>query len=104
MAQKVLIEVIDDIDGSKAAKSVSFSIDGKNFEIDLSDSNLQKFSEAMDPWISKARKTGGSKRPSNDGKEAKNIRKWAISNGYNLATRGRVPDNIREAYYNREIK
>jgi len=42
MAQKTLILLQDDLDGSEAAETVSFGLDGKSYEIDLSEKNAQK--------------------------------------------------------------
>ena len=36
MAKKTHIELVDDIDGSKADETIAFSIDGAHYEIDLS--------------------------------------------------------------------
>ncbi len=38
MARKVLVEMVDDIDGGVANQTVPFSLDGVSYEIDLSDS------------------------------------------------------------------
>ena len=35
MAQKVSIVLVDDIDGSEAEETVSFALDGRDYEIDL---------------------------------------------------------------------
>lgn len=37
MAQRMLVEMVDDIDGGEASQTVSFGLDGVSFEIDLSD-------------------------------------------------------------------
>ena len=36
------VSLIDDFDGTKASETVRFSLDGKNFEIDLSKSNANE--------------------------------------------------------------
>ena len=36
MARKVEVQLIDDSDGSKSEETVTFAIDGINYEIDLS--------------------------------------------------------------------
>ena len=42
MAQKVEVLLVDDIDGGEADETVSFSIDGTSYEIDLSKKNAAK--------------------------------------------------------------
>ena len=39
MEQKVTITLVDDLDGSEGAETVSFGLDGTNYEIDLSEKN-----------------------------------------------------------------
>ncbi|MET8431123.1 histone-like nucleoid-structuring protein Lsr2, partial [Nocardia sp. NPDC004860] len=47
MAKKVTVTLVDDYDGkSKADETVFFSIDGNDFEIDLSNKNAGKLREA----------------------------------------------------------
>ena len=36
VAQKVEVVLVDDLDGSEAAETVSFGVDGRHYEIDLS--------------------------------------------------------------------
>jgi hypothetical protein len=42
MAQQVNVKFVDDLDGTEAAGTVSFGLDGKIYEIDLSDDNAAK--------------------------------------------------------------
>ena len=37
MAQKVVVTLFDDIDGSEAAETIAFGLDGKSYEIDLNE-------------------------------------------------------------------
>lgn len=51
MATKVLTRLVDDTDGSDAAETVQFSLDGQTFEIDLSVDNAAKLRDALAPYI-----------------------------------------------------
>ena len=42
MSSKVLVVLEDDLDGSKASETVTFAIDGTQYEIDLNEQNAQK--------------------------------------------------------------
>ncbi|NED57217.1 Lsr2 family protein, partial [Micromonospora aurantiaca] len=42
MAQKVRIIKTDDLDGGEADETVSFAIDGRTYEIDLSEDNARR--------------------------------------------------------------
>ena len=50
---------VDDLDGSEAVGTVTFSLDNRAYEIDLSDENTDKLHEALAPFIEHARKAGG---------------------------------------------
>lgn len=104
MARKVQMILLDDIDGGEAKRTATFALDGKAYEIDLNEENLDKLSEAMAPFIAKARRssTGAGRRPasraSSTGGDASAVRTWAREHGYDVSDRGRVPKEIRDAY------
>jgi hypothetical protein len=49
---------VDDIDGSAAAHTVAFALDGLRYEIDLSDGNAAALREVFAPYIAAGRKAG----------------------------------------------
>ena len=55
MATKHVTHLIDDLDGSVledgAGKTVSFSVDGRAYEIDLSKDNASKLLDAFAPYV-----------------------------------------------------
>ena len=112
MAQRVQIILEDDYDGGSADETVSFALDGTEYEIDLSAQNAAGLREAISPWLGHARKTGGrrkrgatnagngggagAKAPSSS--NTSDIRAWALSQGHEVSSRGRVSAEVREAY------
>ena len=60
MAQQVNVKFVDDLDGSDAAGTVVFELDGRAYEIDLSDHNAARLRESLASFIAAARKSGGS--------------------------------------------
>lgn len=104
MAQKVHIILVDDLDGSEAHQTVSFGLDGANYEIDLTDDHAAALREALAPYLGHARKVGragGAKKSTAKaagGASAAEIRDWARSNGYDVPDRGRIPSEVREAF------
>jgi hypothetical protein len=98
----------DDIDGTDADETVTFALDGVNYEIDLSAANADKLREALSLYIGHGRKVsgrrrsaGGVRRPSGSGASgpsAAEIRAWARENGHDVPERGRVSAEVREAY------
>src|SRR5262245_14716421 len=108
MAQKVLIEMLDDIDGSVASQTVQFGLDGVAYEIDLSDGNAAARRDEPAGYIAAGRRVGGRKtrivaeRPAvvtaADRERSKAIRAWAAENGYAVSDRGRLASEIVAAY------
>ena len=101
MAQKISIQLIDDIDESEAAETVSFALDGASYVIDLSEKNAQALRDALALYIAHAQRDvrgRGSRRGSRNGSTASDIRAWARSAGYEVPDRGRVSAEIKAAY------
>lgn len=110
MAQVTKVQLVDDLDGSEAAESVSFALDGAQYEIDLNDENASQFRELFMQYVSAGRKLGGrvraaapAERPARstgrrsraDGEpDPKEVRAWAESQGIEVSKRGRVPANL----------
>lgn len=101
MAQRVQIILEDDYDGGAADETVTFALDGAEYEIDLSSANAEKLRNELAGWIGHARKTGGRRRRTSKPAEASStseIRAWALANGHDVSSRGRVSAEVREAF------
>lgn len=106
VAQKVQVLLVDDLDGGEADETVTFALDGKTYEIDLTTSNADKLRGLLEPYARSGRRTGGraatgrgkGRAVAGGNKDTAEIRKWARENGHNVNDRGRVPAEIREAY------
>lgn len=101
MAQKVNIVLVDDLDGSEAEETVSFALDGKEYEIDLSAKNAAELRDAFAPFVGHARKAAGRRRGRGGtagGPSPADIRAWARDNGFTVPDRGRVSAEVRDAY------
>jgi hypothetical protein len=103
MASKTTVELIDDIDGSKATETVEFGLDGRLYSIDLKEKNAKALRKALEPFAAVARKTGGrtaTKASTSVSDPAGNaaIRQWAQEAGYEIGERGRISEPIRQAY------
>ena len=111
MAQKVVVELVDDLDGtaSENISTVTFGLDGASYEIDLNENNAERLRESLANYVGAARRTGGrikratnSKGPATrqaaDREQTKAIRDWARENGWALADRGRIPANVMTAF------
>ncbi len=51
----VTIDLIDDLDGTEANETVRFELDGKPYEIELSERNATAFRNVLLPYIDQAR-------------------------------------------------
>lgn len=106
MAQRVQIILEDDYDGGEADETVSFALDGAEYEIDLSSANAAELRNALAPWLGHARKVGGRKRSragrapaaESSGGSTSDIRAWAVDNGMEVSSRGRISAEVRQAY------
>jgi hypothetical protein len=110
MAQKHIVQLIDDLDGGEAAETVSFSLDGSHYEIDLTKKNAAKLRETLALYVASARRAGrapargqaaGARRgrpARTDREQTQAIREWARKNGHKIGEKGRIPAHIVEAY------
>lgn len=109
MAQRVITQLVDDIDGKEiadgAGETVSFALDGVAYEIDLSAKNADAFRGLLQKHIDVARrigrKSGSAGKRLQIGPTASEIRDWARSNGMTVPDRGRIPAGVREAFERR---
>lgn len=107
MAQRVSIELVDDLDGSPADETVTFALDGTAYELDLSAANAAALRQALAGYIGHARRvsssssrrsSGSSARRSSGSSDARAIREWARANGHKVPERGRVSADVKAAY------
>ena len=116
MAQQVNVKFVDDLDGSDATGTVSFALDGRAYEIDLSEDNAARLRESLASFVAAARKSGGAsaaagrrtqkmtassgRRPQPlDREQTAAIRAWARQNGHQVSDRGRIAKTVVEAFH-----
>ena len=107
MARQMVETQVDDLDGSPAAETVSFGLDGRTYEIDLSKRNAAALRRALDRYIG-ASQGGGGKKPralrargtSNGSREydIAQLREWAAANEIQVPARGRIPQTVVEQF------
>ena len=89
----------------------AFSLDGKSYEIDLSEKHAAALRDAFAPFVSGARRAGGTaaaarprmstSRAGRPRAETAAIREWAGANGLEVSARGRISSTVLDAYENR---
>lgn len=114
MAKQTIVSLLDDLDGKPADETVVFGLDGAEYEIDLTEKHAEELRKALAKYITKGRRRPAVRRTPaglirqarqpfrgpNAPKTSNNreIRAWAQANGHQVADRGAIPLEIREAY------
>lgn len=115
MAQKVSVQLVDDLDGGEAEETIEFGLDGVNYTIDLSGDNASGLRDGLAQFVHAAQRVGGRKKrsakreaPALNGtpraqtpasrEQTQAIREWARKNNYKVSDRGRIPGDIVEAF------
>jgi Lsr2 len=106
MARRTVVMLTDDLDGSDATETVRFSLDGRDYEVDLSKKNAKSLRDGLKRYVEVGRKTGGRRtRTSRSGGSAASdraqlgaVRAWARQQGMEVSERGRISARVQEAY------
>ena len=116
MATRTTVLIVDDLDGSEGAESLSFALDGASYEIDLSEKNAGKLRDALATYVASARRVDGGRRgpgrpkavkavkasrgsrTAPDREQTAAIREWARANGYEVSERGRLSAAVQQAF------
>lgn len=103
MASKTIVELLDDLDGSPAAETVRFGIDGKDLEIDLSAQHAGVLRDILSDYVAVGRKatspgSGGSKarapKPGSNKEHLAAVRAWLRQQGHDVKDRGRISSDL----------
>lgn len=109
MAQKYVVQVIDDLDGTELdrddVEEVHFGLEGRSYVIDLSKANATKLRDTLSRYVDAARRDQGAGRAASVTKSAgggrkdlDRVREWANANGHTVSARGRIPNSVLQAY------
>lgn len=112
MAQKVTVQLVDDLDGTASddISTVSFGLDGVSYEIDLNEDNATSLRDGLADFVASARRIGGRVkrgtapavgRQTGSGRskeQTQAIREWAKKNGHTVSERGRISTSIIDAF------
>ncbi len=107
MAQKISVTFACDYDSKEIPEGEhmtrAFSLDGRDYEIDLCERHSQKFDEAVGRFTEKARRVSGragraKRRTTAHRQRSADIRAWAKQSGMEVSDRGRIPANVIAKY------
>jgi len=107
LARTTTVQLIDDIDGSQAAETVRFAVDGRTYEIDLSTEHAEGLRRSLAQFVAVARRAGAVDASSRRGQgrhgrppgaDSSAVRAWARKNGVPVSPRGRIPEAVLAQY------
>lgn len=112
MARQVLVQVTCDVCEAPDAAAFTFAVERSAFEIDLCSEHRGQFTNALAPFVSRARtarraasdgaSTSSAKKPGRrTSSQTESIRAWAKEQGFTISDRGRIPGHIETAYNER---
>jgi hypothetical protein len=111
VAKQIIHKLVDDLDGGDADETVKFSLDGVQYEIDLSTKNATKLRELFAPYVAAGTRVGrggvvvggraarGRGSATADREQNRAIRAWAKKEGKDISDRGRIPQEIVDEYH-----
>ena len=107
MAQKVSVTYACDYDSKEIPQGQHrlrrFSIDGRDYEIDLCLRHSERFDDAIGQFAAHARKASArvvraTRRTAAHRRHSAQVRAWAKANGFAVSERGRIPADVVSKY------
>ena len=107
MAKKISVTFACDYDSKEIPNGENltraFSLDGRDYEIDLCERHSQKFDDALKRFADKARRasnrvTRPKRRTTANRQHSADIRSWAKDAGIEVSDRGRIPAQVIARY------
>ena len=110
MAQRTVTRLVDDLDGTEiqngSGQTVSFGLDGQDYEIDLTDENADGLREALTRYARAGRKVSGrssrgrgaAKPSGRSDVSPRAVREWAKANKVEVSPRGRIPQSVIDQF------
>jgi hypothetical protein len=104
MARETIVQITDDLDGSKGAEEVSFAYQGVEYRIDLGKKNRAALDKILKPYMDAGtrvtRRTAGRPGTSNTAakRDLATVRDWAKAQGIEVSDRGRVAKSVLAQY------
>lgn len=100
---------IDDLDQTPGAREVHFSLDNYEYVIDLNEKNLEQLKTVLAKYIEAATPLGkvyratpprpiNRRRAALEGPSTAEMREWAKKNGLDVSDRGRLNQEVIDAY------
>ena len=111
MAQRTIIRLVDDLDHTEivdgSGQTVSFALDGRQYEIDLTNEHAIEMRAALDRYVRAARRVGGRQNPARATAakavaavdySPQAVRAWARAKRIKVSPRGRIPQSVVDQF------
>jgi len=109
MAKRVIEQLVSDLSGKdikdSEGETVKFSIGSTSYEMDLTEAEAGQFYDTVKKYTDVATKTsgrgvraGGGPKSKSDRNQTQAIRTWARESGLTVSERGRISQDIQDAY------
>jgi hypothetical protein len=111
MAKRTVHLLVDDLDGGDADETITFALDGIQYQIDLSKKNAAKMREGLIRYANAGTRVGrastattpastprGRRSATADRDQNRAIREWAKAKGLDVSDRGRIKQEIIDRY------
>ena len=111
MAEKIVVRWVDDLTGEEVPdtdiQTVRFGLDGAEYEIDLGPENAERLRSTLAEFAAAARKAQSRRRsrtartqtePVPRSADSTGARAWLKAHGYEVADRGRIPQDLLDVW------
>ena len=111
MAKRTVVRLVDDLDDTEivdgAGQAVRFALDGRQYEIDLTNEHAEEMRAALERYVGAARKVGGrprraevtsSKSATSVDYSPQAVRAWAKAKKIKVSPRGRIPQSVVDQF------
>jgi hypothetical protein len=111
MAQRTVIRLVDDLDDTEivegAGQTVVFALDGRQYQIDLTNEHADEMRAALERYVRAARKVGGrqsragvtsTKSAASVDYSPQAVRAWAKAKKIEVSPRGRIPQSVVDQF------
>ena len=101
--QKLEVQLEDDLTGGPAEETVTFGVDGREYQIDLNAKHAATFRKQLAAFVERARLVGrhrprSTARSAASRERSREIRAWAEQQGFEVAGHGRLPAHVIQEY------
>ena len=92
---------VSDLSGEQGAETFTYEVDGVKYAIDLTGPEAETVRAQFASLIEKSKRIGGRRPATKSGSQSQTaaIREWAIQAGIEVPKKGRVAQEVKDAYH-----